>query len=98
MLANLRRRASLIHLVGIRVGPLRVAVIFGRPRSIRRQPMTPDLVIFDCDGVLVDSEPIINRVFVEMMAELGFELDYEDTLREFSGVLCPPAFRSCSSG
>jgi len=47
--------------------------------------MTPDLVIFDCDGVLVDSEPIINRVFVEMMAELGFELDYEDTLREFFG-------------
>src|SRR5438128_8318351 len=49
--------------------------------------MSPDLIIFDCDGVLVDSEPIVNRVFVEMMAELGFELDYEDTLREFSGGL-----------
>jgi len=47
--------------------------------------MSPELIIFDCDGVLVDSEPIVNRVFVEMMAELGFELDYEDTLREFSG-------------
>jgi len=47
--------------------------------------MSPDLIIFDCDGVLVDSEPIVNRVFVEMMAELGFELDYEDILREFSG-------------
>jgi phosphoglycolate phosphatase len=44
-----------------------------------------DLVIFDCDGVLVDSEPIVNRVFVEMVAELGYALDYDRTLREFSG-------------
>lgn len=44
-----------------------------------------DLIIFDCDGVLVDSEPIVNRVFVEMLAELGFELDYVETLREFAG-------------
>jgi len=44
-----------------------------------------DLIIFDCDGVLVDSEPIVNRVFVEMLAESGFKLDYEETLREFAG-------------
>ena len=25
--------------------------------------MSPELIIFDCDGVLVDSEPISNRVF-----------------------------------
>jgi beta-phosphoglucomutase-like phosphatase (HAD superfamily) len=31
-----------------------------------------DLVIFDCDGVLVDSEPITNVVF----APLGFVEDY----------------------
>ena len=30
-----------------------------------------DLVIFDCDGVLVDSEVITNRVFAEMLAEFG---------------------------
>jgi HAD superfamily hydrolase (TIGR01509 family) len=45
-----------------------------------------DLVIFDSDGVLVDSEPIINRVFVEMLGELGFSLDYAEVLREFSGA------------
>src|SRR6266540_4921742 len=45
-----------------------------------------DLIIFDCDGVLVDSEPIVNRVFVEMLGELGYALDYEATLREFSGA------------
>jgi len=43
------------------------------------------LVIFDCDGVLVDSEPIVNRVFVDMLTESGYSLDYEHTLREFSG-------------
>ena len=26
-----------------------------------------DLVIFDCDGVLVDSELITNRIFVRML-------------------------------
>jgi HAD superfamily hydrolase (TIGR01509 family) len=45
-----------------------------------------DLIIFDCDGVLIDSEPIVNRVFVEMLSELGYALDYEATLREFSGA------------
>jgi beta-phosphoglucomutase-like phosphatase (HAD superfamily) len=45
-----------------------------------------DLIIFDCDGILIDSEPIVNRVFVEMLGELGYGLDYEATLREFSGA------------
>jgi HAD superfamily hydrolase (TIGR01509 family) len=44
-----------------------------------------ELIIFDCDGVLVDSEPIVNRLFVEMLGELGYHLDYERTLRESSG-------------
>jgi beta-phosphoglucomutase-like phosphatase (HAD superfamily) len=30
-----------------------------------------DLVIFDCDGVLVDSERITNVVFARMLNELG---------------------------
>jgi beta-phosphoglucomutase-like phosphatase (HAD superfamily) len=29
------------------------------------------LVIFDCDGVLVDSEPIRDAVFAAMLGELG---------------------------
>jgi HAD superfamily hydrolase (TIGR01509 family) len=46
----------------------------------------PDLIIFDSDGVLVDSEPIINSVFVQMLAECGHSVDYDRTLREFSGA------------
>jgi HAD superfamily hydrolase (TIGR01509 family) len=34
----------------------------------------PGLVIFDCDGVLVDSEPIANRVFARMLAGQGLVL------------------------
>ena len=34
-----------------------------------------DLVIFDCDGVLVESEPLATRVFVQMLAEYGFKVN-----------------------
>jgi HAD superfamily hydrolase (TIGR01509 family) len=40
----------------------------------------PDLVIFDCDGVLVDSEVISNRIFVESFAELGIVFTLEEML------------------
>lgn len=48
--------------------------------------MRYDLVIFDCDGVLVDSEPIVIGVFVEMLGELGIALDRTQALRELSGT------------
>jgi len=44
-----------------------------------------DLVIFDCDGVLVDSEPIANRVFAEMLGEIGLPMSYDETMRTFVG-------------
>lgn len=34
-----------------------------------------DLVIFDCDGVVVDSEPIAHEVFGNFVRSLGAELD-----------------------
>jgi len=45
-----------------------------------------DLVIFDCDGVLVDSEPLANQVYVQMLAEYGFHVNHEEYLHKFSGV------------
>ncbi|WP_087750798.1 HAD family hydrolase [Paraburkholderia caledonica] len=42
-------------------------------------------VLFDCDGVLVDSEPITNRVLTEMLGELGWHLSIEETMRIFVG-------------
>ena len=44
-----------------------------------------DLVIFDCDGVLVDSEPITNQVYTQMLREYGYEVNTEEYLRDFWG-------------
>jgi HAD superfamily hydrolase (TIGR01509 family) len=44
-----------------------------------------NLVIFDCDGVLVDSERITNRVFCEMLNELGVDVSLEDMFERFVG-------------
>ncbi|WP_076998536.1 HAD family phosphatase [Variovorax sp. KK3] len=44
-----------------------------------------DAVLFDCDGVLVDSEPITNRVLAEMLGELGWRLTTQDAMRIFTG-------------
>ena len=44
------------------------------------------LVAFDCDGVLVDTEPVVNRVFVELVARTGPKLDVDESLRRWNGV------------
>ncbi|MGF7140183.1 HAD family hydrolase [Roseimarinus sediminis] len=43
-------------------------------------------IIFDNDGILVDSELIANRTIVEMAAELGVNIDLEYAIKYFSGV------------
>lgn len=43
------------------------------------------LVIFDCDGVLVDSERITNQVFADMLGELGLAFTLEDMFERFIG-------------
>jgi beta-phosphoglucomutase-like phosphatase (HAD superfamily) len=48
-------------------------------------PGRPDAVVFDCDGVLVDSEPITNGVLCEMLVELGLDFDLDRTIRTFMG-------------
>lgn len=44
-----------------------------------------DLVIFDCDGVLVDTEPTANRVLVTMLARVGVVMSEPECLRTFVG-------------
>ncbi|MCK7623578.1 HAD family hydrolase [Streptomyces sp. RS10V-4] len=44
-----------------------------------------DLIIFDNDGVLVDSEPISNRILAGYLTELGHPTTYEESLRDFMG-------------
>lgn len=44
-----------------------------------------DLVIFDCDGVLVDSERIANREFALLLKELGLEFSLPQMFETFVG-------------
>jgi HAD superfamily hydrolase (TIGR01509 family) len=45
----------------------------------------PGLVIFDCDGVLVDTEKTANLVLCAWLTEAGYPVTYEDCRRRFSG-------------
>ncbi|MFJ4366268.1 HAD family hydrolase [Streptomyces chartreusis] len=47
--------------------------------------MRYELVIFDNDGVLVDSEPISNRLLAAYLTELGHPTSYEDSIRDYMG-------------
>lgn len=47
--------------------------------------MTLKLVIFDCDGVLVDTETIANKVLAEVMTDLGVPMDGPTSQRTFMG-------------
>ncbi|MEV6957250.1 HAD family hydrolase [Streptomyces sp. NPDC051183] len=45
-----------------------------------------DLVIFDNDGVLVDSEPVANSILAGYLTELGHPTSYEESLRDYMGA------------
>lgn len=57
----------------------------GVPGPAHRLNMTWDLALFDCDGVLVDSEPIASRLFSVMLGEIGLPMTPEQALRQFMG-------------
>lgn len=42
-------------------------------------------VLFDCDGVLVDSESITNSVLRQMLIEMGWDISAEECIRIFIG-------------
>lgn len=43
-------------------------------------------IIFDCDGILVDSESISAKIFQKMASELGCDLDFETVLGQITGT------------
>lgn len=55
------------------------------PTSATRPGVVFDAVLFDCDGVLVDSEAITNGVLREMLGELGWKLSVAECMRIFVG-------------
>lgn len=57
-------------------------------------PARPDLLILDCDGVLVDSEVISAAVLVELAGEAGVVFDAAHVARHFLGRSFPTVARS----
>lgn len=49
--------------------------------------LAAELVIFDCDGVLVDSEAISNRVLAAMLTEQGLPTTLPQARHEYQGLL-----------
>nr|WP_306265273.1 HAD-IA family hydrolase [Pararhizobium sp. IMCC3301] len=50
------------------------------------------LIIFDCDGVLVDSEIIASEVNLELVKELGMEISLDELSLRFSGLTATAIF------
>lgn len=48
--------------------------------------MKKKLILFDCDGVLVDSEYVASRVFSEALAPYGYTISTEESIKKFTGV------------
>lgn len=43
------------------------------------------LIIFDCDGVLVDTETISNRILARQVSQLGYPMTTDEALRRYAG-------------
>lgn len=48
--------------------------------------MNKKLIIFDCDGVLVDSEFVSSRVFSKVLSSYGYAITPEDCIKRFTGI------------
>lgn len=48
--------------------------------------MRPKLVIFDCDGVLIDSEIIACRVTADALTRAGYPISADDIIHHFAGI------------
>lgn len=56
------------------------------PGGIRLLRRPPALIIFDCDGVVIDSEPICDRVFAQVLHEHGWSISAAECHRRFVGL------------
>ncbi|MEE2861668.1 MAG: HAD family hydrolase [Pseudomonadota bacterium] len=51
--------------------------------------MRIDLIIFDCDGVIADSEILSAEVLIDQLAQLGIDITLDDVRRDFLGRSFP---------
>jgi HAD superfamily hydrolase (TIGR01509 family) len=55
------------------------------------------LVIFDCDGVLVDSEPLANASFSQALKANGLDWSVEETMHRLMGLSLKSAIEICEA-
>lgn len=48
--------------------------------------MIQKCIIFDCDGVLVDSEMVTTQHFIQQLHDIGYEISMEAAIRQFTGM------------
>ncbi|MGE4482049.1 HAD family hydrolase [Acidocella sp.] len=48
--------------------------------------LRPDLIIFDCDGVLIDSEGVASRLVAREVTALGWKMDADEAMARFIGM------------
>ena len=46
--------------------------------------VSPELLIFDCDGVLIDSEPVASRVMWQSLTKAGVSITRREVLERFT--------------
>ena len=47
--------------------------------------MAVEALIFDCDGVLIDSEVVVCRIAAEELTRLGYTISTEQVINRFAG-------------
>ena len=50
------------------------------------ETVSPELIIFDCDGVLIDSEAIACRTDSACLAEIGIAMSAEEIMERYLGI------------
>lgn len=58
-----------------------------RSTDVAGSAVVVDLVIFDCDGVLVDSEPISNQSLARALTSAGLPTSTAEALRDYKGLI-----------
>ena len=51
--------------------------------------MRPQAVLFDCDGVLADSEMLVNAIVAEQLTALGWPMSAAEARQTFLGLALP---------
>lgn len=62
------------------------------PIAHMRRIRSSQLIIFDCDGVLVDSEIIASKVMARELTSLGYSISPEECVERFTGISLPSVF------